>query len=168
MKLFCQTYRLGPRRCASLLAFLLLASCPLNLALASGGFDYAGPRSRNGTLGYSAQSGLQIKVNSSWVGNRGYWPIRIQLSSPTASTTDRQITIRLFAGGRSNRPSTITVEQDFELAQGDTTASIKLLFPKLTNWNHCGWEVWVEPSWREIVEAGDVERLQAKANQSKR
>ncbi len=136
MKIYSHTFRL--------LAFMLLASCSLKTALALGGFSYAMPQLPNNTLGYSTQSGLQIKVDSSWIGSRGYWPFEVQIISPTASTADRQITVRLSAGHRYSQPSAITVEQDFELAQGDTVAAIKLLVPQLIDWNVCSMEVWVD------------------------
>ena len=144
MKLFLQRLRRDRTNWNWLLAFLLLTTYPSNAAIAGGGFSYTGPQLPNRQLGYSTQSALQIKLESAWVGNRGYWPVQVQVSSATASTADRQVTIRFSAGRRYNQSPPITVEQDFELVQGDSTASIKLLVPQLTDWRHCSWEVWVD------------------------
>jgi len=133
------------RRCLELVLILsLVGSFSSTRALAWGGFSHSLPQLPSRMLGYSTQSGLQIKVDSSWVGNRGYWPVSFQVSSAAPSNADRQITVRFSAGRRRNSPHLITVEQDFELVQGDSSASITLLVPQLAEWNSCSWEVWID------------------------
>ena len=130
---------------AALIVFGIGVTVLPGLTFANGGFSFAGPIQLKGnSVGYSTQSGLQIAINSSWVGSRGYWPVKVQLSSPQPSTAERQITIRFSAGRRYNQSPPITVEQDFELSRGDTTAAIKLLVPQYLDWSYCRWQVWVD------------------------
>lgn len=166
MNFYCQTFGLdGPRR-GTPLVFLLLVFGSLSESLAYTGFSVSLPQLPNNRTGYSTQSGLQVKFQSSWVGNRGYWPVEVQVTSPTASTADRQITIRFSAGAAYTKSQPITVEQDLELKQGDATASTKLLVPQYIDWNVCTFEVWVDGALDKQLSQPWVQFVRSNSNAS--
>lgn len=93
---------------------------------------------------FSKQSGLQLKVDSTWAGSRGYRPVRVTATLATAATSDTQITIEFFAGTWRSNNRSITVEHDFELPQGAVSATAQLSVPQHLDWNAAGWNVWVD------------------------
>jgi len=95
-------------------------------------------------VSYSTQSGLQVTVDTAWIGSRGYRPVQVTFSSAKPLTADVQITIRFHAGFWRNNFESITVEQDLEMLQGASNVSVPLLVPQYVDWNGCGWEVWVD------------------------
>jgi len=93
---------------------------------------------------YSTQSGLQVSVDTTWVGNRGYRPVQVTFSSAKPLTADTQITVRVHAGYWVGQGRSITVEQDLEMRQGASDALVTLLVPQYVDWDRYGWEVWVD------------------------
>jgi hypothetical protein len=94
----------------------------------------------------SRSSGLSLSIDTRWVDNFGYRPIAVAVSSPSPTTADHLITIRLLAGSWV-RWGTITVEQDFELPMGSTSAETTIACPQyqsdIPGW-YFTWEVWVD------------------------
>ncbi|MCA9232960.1 MAG: hypothetical protein KDA57_20105, partial [Planctomycetales bacterium] len=136
------------RSCAAaLFGLLVTVSQDGERALAVSGtvFDWPTLSNRAGNLpAYSRQSGLHVSVDSTWVGDRGYRPVRITFSAPKPVTGDVQITVRFRAGHWRSQTRSILVEQDAELLQGTSSATVTLLVPQYVDWQGCGWEVWVD------------------------
>lgn len=102
------------------------------------------PMLRGNKPGYSPDTGIQVLLDSQWAGSRGYRHMEVTASVAKPATADTQITIRFFAGSWRYRDKAISVEKDFELKQGTTTAKMKFSVPQLTDWNTFGWETWVD------------------------
>ncbi len=115
-----------------------------DFAQAISGNSVVAPLGRNAKAIYSKKSGIQLRVDSSWVGSRGYRPVRVTASMAKAATADTQITIQFFAGSWRTQNRDILVEHDFELPQGATSANAKFLVPQYSDWNALGWDVWVD------------------------
>ena len=111
---------------------------------ASNGDNAIVPQDRMGVPTYSKQSGLQIRVDSTWAGSRGYRPVTITVSTAKPATADTQLTVIYQAGGWRFQRRAIKVEADFELKQGTTTASTTFSVPQYSDWNSYGWETWVD------------------------
>ncbi len=131
--------RLGANLCVSFLLFLLSSS-----AYAINGNVFVWPQLPNGVVAYAKQSGLQVTVDTTWIGSRGYRPVKVTLNSPTPVTGDVQVTIRFHAGYWRNQNQSISVEQDFVIPQGSSTATSTLIVPQYLNWDGFGWEIWVD------------------------
>jgi hypothetical protein len=100
-------------------------------------------------LGQAASriSGLRLSVDTRWVNSYGYRPVVVAVSSPTPTTADHLITVRLHAGWWAQRWGTITVEQDFELPMGSTSAQAVVACPQYQSsiqYPVFAWEVWVD------------------------
>jgi hypothetical protein len=93
----------------------------------------------------SRMSGLGMRIDTRWANNYGYRPIEVTVNSSKPATTDRRITIRLHARSWSRYRTTTTVEQDFELPQGKSSATTTIALPQyqLASEYHW-WEVWVD------------------------
>ena len=94
--------------------------------------------------GYSKQSGLQLTVDSTWAGTRGYRPIRVIVTTPKPVTADKQLTIEFRARTWQLGEAATTVEHDFELSQGMSTTTTEFLVPQLFDWSVCSWDLWVD------------------------
>ncbi|HEX3600468.1 MAG TPA: hypothetical protein VHU84_10025, partial [Lacipirellulaceae bacterium] len=92
-------------------------------------------------LSSSRLSGLSIAVDSRWSNNYGYRPIEVTISSAQPTKVDHTIAIRLHPSwGR-----TISVEQEFELPAGSTSASVTVSMPSYElSQNNCYWDLWVD------------------------
>ncbi|NOZ38779.1 MAG: hypothetical protein GXP24_00960, partial [Planctomycetes bacterium] len=145
-----QLNSLGIRpRALALLAILLLGVF-VPQGIASNGDNVVVPLTRSGPT-FSKQSGLQIRVDSTWTGNRGYRPVTITASMAKPATADTLITISFHAGNWRNDHRSISVEHDFELLQGTTNATTTFSVPQYVEWNTCGWEVWVDGAKEETL-----------------
>ena len=113
-------------------------------AIASNGVRMVIPINRTGTAIFSKQSGLQIAVDTTWAGNRGYRPVKVTATMTKPATADTLITIDFHAGGWRNRHQSMSVEYDFELAQGQTSTTATFVVPQYTDWNTYGWTIWVD------------------------
>ena len=124
-------------------AFILCALAPQ--AIASNGDGGTVPfGTKTGKPAYSKQSGLQIGVDSTWAGNRGYRPVTVTAIMTKPATADTQITIIYRVGGWGFNRHSISVEADFELPRGAVAASTNISVPQYTDWNITSWEVWVD------------------------
>ncbi len=133
----------GIRLCALAAFAILLLGILVQQGNASNGDNVVVPLTRKGPV-FSQQSGLQIRVDSTWAGNRGYRPLTITASMAKPATADTLITIRFHAGNGRNDHWAISVEHDFELSQGATNSTTTFSVPQYVDWNTCGWEVWVD------------------------
>jgi hypothetical protein len=88
----------------------------------------------------SPQTGLQLQVDSRWIDNFGYRPIRVAVFSPNPTTANHQITIRLYVGF----PDVISVEQDFEMPIGSTSAQTTIACPQFRDRLNYAWDVWID------------------------
>ena len=86
-----------------------------------------------------------MSIDTRWANNYGYRPIEVTVSSAKPATADRRLTIRLHARSWSRYRSKTTVEQDFELPQGKTSATAAIALPQyqLASEYHW-WDVWVD------------------------
>ena len=126
----------------ALIATLILGGYVAQARASNG--DYAVfPMTRSGPT-FSKQTGLQIRADSTWAGNRGYRPVKLTASMAKPATADTQITINFFAGGWGSKNYSIRVEADFELSQGAKIATTTISVPQYVDWNSCGWEIWVD------------------------
>jgi hypothetical protein len=100
----------------------------------------------NGTVQpISRRSKLWLSVDSRWANNYGYRPIEVKISSSTPVAADRQITIRLFSRWWGRNSGIFTVEQDFELPTGSTSATTTLALPQYQLATQMfWWDVWVD------------------------
>lgn len=93
----------------------------------------------------SRLSGLRLSIDSRWVDNYGYLPVAVTVNSPTPSTTERLITIRLHAVWRTRWWSETVVEQEFVLPSGSTSAGTVVACPKYqAAAQFYWWDVWVD------------------------
>lgn len=141
---FNQPYTVGMCPRALALLVVVLVGGFAQQTNASNGGNGRVPFTRTGKPAYSKQSGLQILVDSTWAGNRGYRPIVITATMATPATADTQITIEFHAGGWGYNQYSINVEADFEFPLGASTATTKVLVPQYADWSVFGWEVWVD------------------------
>jgi hypothetical protein len=88
----------------------------------------------------SPQSGLQLEVDSRWINNFGYRPIRVAVTSPKPTVANHLITIRLYVGF----PDVISVEQDFKMPIGTTTARATVACPQFHDRLNYAWDVWID------------------------
>ena len=76
-----------------------------------------------------------------WTNNYGYRPVEVTISSPKATTVDHVITIRLHGGWNRN----VSVEQQFELPKGSTSATTMVSLPSYqTSMVYFWWDLWVD------------------------
>ena len=113
-------------------------------AMAASGDNLTIPFTKMGKPTYSSQSRLQIRVDSTWAGNRGYRPVRVTVSMAKPATADTQITIDFHAGNWRNEYRAISVETDLELPQGASSVTTTLSVPQYFDWNGYGWDTWVD------------------------
>lgn len=92
----------------------------------------------------SRRSGLQIEVDTRWMNNFGYRPIRVRVMSPQPTIADHSITVRLYVASSDWWTGAITVEQDFVMPLGSTSAKTEVTCPQYHSGHRCWWEVWVD------------------------
>ncbi|QEG35518.1 hypothetical protein [Bythopirellula goksoeyrii] len=102
------------------------------------------PVSQNNTPRYSKQSALRLNIDTNWIGEHGYRPVRFTFKSLLPIPADVQVTIRFFAARRWDKNPAIVVEQDFELAAGSTLSTFSVLVPEYVEWRYIGCETWVD------------------------
>jgi hypothetical protein len=103
------------------------------------------PVTRSGAPGFSRQNGLQLSIDINWPGQYGYRPVVFKLTSKTAATADRRITIKFTSGDWvPPRGKAISVKQSFTFPAGATTASQMLLVPRFQDWQIATWRVEVD------------------------
>lgn len=119
-----------------------MAHCPVGSAIDGGSFVL--PFSSTGKAVYSKQSGMQLLVDTTWIGEHGYRPVmcRFQLSRPAPA--DIQVTVRFAAGWRTTDEPLISVEQDFEIPAGSSSAEFTLSIPEYTQWRYVGITTWID------------------------
>ena len=118
-------------------------------------FQNAAPNS--GKTIYS-KSGLQVLVDTTGVGARGYRLVKVTVTSQQVATADRQMTIRFHARSSHRGQEVISVEKDFELREGEKSVEVMLRVPQFVNWNRVGWEFWVDGLKDELLST-DYERF---------
>ncbi len=93
----------------------------------------------------SRRSGLSLTIDTRWANNYGYRPLEVTVKSPRPTTADHLITIRIQTGWMSSQRGSMTVEQDFEMLQGSTTATALVACPQyqLTT-QYYSWDVWID------------------------
>lgn len=134
-----------------LIVLILIYAGAINSAYAISGDNILVPMVRPGMTAFSKQSGLQLRVDSTWAGNRGYRPVRVTVSMAKPATADTQITINFHAGGWRNNHKGISVEHDFELVQGLASTTATFVVPQYAEWSTYGWEVWVDGVLDEML-----------------
>ncbi len=93
----------------------------------------------------SRKSKFQLTVDTRWANNFGYRPIFVTVSSPTPTTADHLITIRLHIAGWGWHQGELTVEQDFEMPLGQTSVTTSVPCPHFRlDSQFCWWEMWVD------------------------
>jgi hypothetical protein len=93
----------------------------------------------------SRKSKLKLTVDTRWTNNFGYRPVFVTVSSPTSTTADRLITIRLHIAGWGWHQGELTVEQDFELPMGQTSVTTSMPCPQYRlDTQFYWWDVWVD------------------------
>jgi hypothetical protein len=93
----------------------------------------------------SRKSKLQLTVDTRWTNNYGYRPVLVTVSSPTPTTSDHLLTIRLHVSGWGWQHGELTVEQDFEFPLGQTSAATSVPCPQFRlDTQYFWWEVWVD------------------------
>jgi len=102
------------------------------------------PPALQGKPTFAKQSGLQIRVDSTWVGSRGYRPVKVTATSAAAVTADTTITISFRVSSWRRHHREMRVEYEFELPQGTTSATATFLVPQYNDWNSQGWDIWVD------------------------
>ena len=92
----------------------------------------------------SRRSGLQLEVDTRWVNNYGYRPIRVQVNSPKPTKAEHRITIRLYVASSDWRSGSVGVEQDFEMPLGATSAETVVACPQFQAGHRYWWDVRVD------------------------
>jgi hypothetical protein len=92
----------------------------------------------------SPRNGLTLEVDSRWVNNYGYRPIRVRVSSLKPVTRDHVVTIRFHIAAWDWRSGVIDVEQDIELLTGQTEATAVVTCPQFQTGHRYWWDVWVD------------------------
>lgn len=136
---------------ASVLLLLLLASAAMFLSTSAPLMAATGGVVTLPPAGVTPKSGLRITVDSSWVENYGYVPITVTVTSSKPVTADQTITFRFKAStwrlGRTN--PVMSVDQDIELSEGDTSVTATVLVPRLQQWNDVWWDTLVDGSFEK-------------------
>jgi hypothetical protein len=91
----------------------------------------------------SVRDGLRLEVDSRWINNFGYRPVRVRVISPKPATRDHLVTVRLNVGSWDWRSGGISVEQDIELPMGVKEATAIISCPQLQTGHRYWWDVWV-------------------------
>lgn len=93
----------------------------------------------------SPKNGLSLTIDTRWVNNYGYRPIEVTVKSLTPTTADHRITIRIQTSWWGMQRGSMTVEQEFDMLQGSTTATTLVALPQyqLTT-QYYWWDVWVD------------------------
>ena len=78
----------------------------------------------------SRKNGLSLTIDTRWANNYGYRPIEVTVKSPRPTTADHLITIRIYTGWWSSQRGGMTVEQEFEMLKGSTTATTIVACPQ--------------------------------------
>ncbi len=113
-------------------------------ALAASGGLIELPQSPSGAMVYSKQSGLDLRIDTTWAGVHGYRPITCRVTAQAPSQADKQIKIRFMAGQwRSDQP-VIVAEKYFELPAGSMSVSTTLSVPQYSDWRTIGCETFVD------------------------
>ena len=123
---------------------LLAALLDISSSAAASGNSMTLPTTAANRPGFSKDTGLQIVVDSTWSGERGYRPIQVTINSAKPVTGDTLLTIRMKASTWRYQTQSTTVEHDFEITQGATTVQSSFLVPQYMDWNYLDWEVWVD------------------------
>ena len=92
----------------------------------------------------SRRSGLQLEVDTRWIHNFGYRPIRVRAISPKPTTADHSITVRLYVASSDWWTGATAVEQDFEFPLGSTSADCVISCPQYHSGHRCWWDAWVD------------------------
>ncbi|MEM8944037.1 MAG: hypothetical protein AAGD11_02560 [Planctomycetota bacterium] len=129
----------------------VIALLPPTPACATSGERVTLPLTIANKPGFSKATGLQIVVDSTWSGDRGYRPVRVTVNVATAAAGDTLLTIRYSAGTWRRSDRSMTVEHDFEVPQGATTAQTQFLVPQYSDWNTIEWDVWVDGAKHEAL-----------------
>jgi hypothetical protein len=97
------------------------------------------------TFPVSRKNGLSLWIDTRWANNYGYRPIEVTVKSPRPTTADHLITIRMQTSWWSSQRGSVTVEQDFEMLQGSTSATALVACPQyqLTTQSYW-WDVWID------------------------
>lgn len=98
---------------------------------------------------FSRRSGLALFVDARWASNFGYRPIQVTVNSQVPTTADLTITVRFHVSTWSEQYGRVTVEQEFQLPQGSTSATTTIAVPlyqqyQWTGAGYCWWDVWVD------------------------
>jgi hypothetical protein len=146
-------------RRTQLVAVMVVASCAAHcvhsaalLAQAPGTWVVTPTVQQNGTSvrmpvnrPVSRKSKLQLTVDTRWANNFGYRPIFVTVSSPTPTTANHLITIRLHIAGWGWYQGQLSIEQDFEMPLGQTSFTTSVPCPHYRlDTQFCWWEVWVD------------------------
>jgi hypothetical protein len=108
----------------------------------------------------STTSGLSLRVDSLFVDNYGYRPVRVTVTSQTPATRDRPITVRFTNTEWNYFVANLHVEQDFELPLGATSATMLVNIPQYSKTASLSWTVWVD-SIKDDELAGNPSMKQA-------
>lgn len=133
---FC-TFALSPHAAISETGDLVVLPSPF-------GNPAIGPGATVNSTLYSTKTGLHLEVDTRGVGERGFRPVEITVTSTAPVVGDRQITFRFSARSGYSRSNAISVEQDFELSHGTSSTSTRILVPQFVHWDRTQWEVWVD------------------------
>ena len=92
----------------------------------------------------SRRSGLQLEIDTRWINNYGYRPVRVRVTSPKPTTAEHTITIRLYVGSNHWSGGSTGVEQDFVMPLGSTSAETTIACPQYHAGHRYWWDVWVD------------------------
>jgi hypothetical protein len=129
-------------------AVVPLTANPITPAIYPHGFTVTLPQPPNKA---SRKSGLSVTLDTRWANNYGYRPVQLTFSSTTPTTADRTITVKLHATSWMRQWGNTTVEQELQMQQGSTSATMTVAVPQFNQFHWTGggqlwWEIWVDGS----------------------
>jgi len=92
--------------------------------------------------------GNRVTVDTTWVENDGYRPVRVRFESLVPLAVDRAITFRisLYPGWFGNQDGRLQISEDFVLPAGATRVDTTVLVPCHELWDSVSWNVAVDGS----------------------
>ncbi len=93
---------------------------------------------------FSQHHGLRLHVDSRWLNNFGYRPIRIRVDAKQPTTLEHHITLRLFVTSWQQTAGNLVVEQDLVLPLGATSTETVLSCPQFESAQRYWWQVWID------------------------
>lgn len=93
-------------------------------------------------VAFSKRNDLQLTIDSRWLNNYGYRPVRLKFTAQRPTVAEHRITFRLRVLHREQ--PTIEVERTTDMPRGAIEHEFVVRVPQFSSENQCEWDVWVD------------------------